>query len=65
MPKKFVFDDPRDLHQPPEMRAALQRAIEAGIIEPLLDENGDQVWRVGRDGHPQRGFKSLIYEGGE
>jgi hypothetical protein len=61
MPRKFAFDDPRDLHQPPEMLAALQQLIEEGAIEPLLDEHGNQVWSIGRDGHPLRMFRSLIY----
>lgn len=63
MPDKFTFDDPRDLHQPAAILAALQRAIEQGTIEPLLDERGQQVWRVGRDRYPGRVFRSLNLHG--
>ena len=43
------------------MEEAIARALEERIIEPLLNEDGQQVWKVGPNG-PQKVYRSLIYK---
>jgi hypothetical protein len=41
---------------------AIKRAVARGIIEPVRDEDGNQIWRMGLNG-PQKVYRSLIYDG--
>ena len=54
------FDDPRDAFTDPRPLEAFKRAIDRGLIEPVLDDAGEQVWVDGHDG-PTRLYRSLVY----